>query len=180
MNKKSKKWVVLLVLATISVACQANSTLRTLSENRAIAATKEAERYPWAVYDISIDSQQKLCDALELSTDDEFCQSENRVNHWDVYKKIEEIFPPNETKYAEVESKLGNLPHVREESRHPNGHLVSLRYAYQLTEFEGACVYFFLDLQNEQTVVRIMATTRELGSPQRTKCGPADYHNGSE
>lgn len=139
------------------------------------AATTEAERYPWAVSPISEESKSAICEALALPGDDPFCQPGKPVDHWDVYQKIQDVFPVRETTYSEVEAVLGGFPHLKVETHHPNGTLVGLRYAYQLTEYEGACIYFQVDTSDQSTIIQISASKLGSGSgPVRTKCGPSD------
>ena len=167
-----QKWWLVLLLLLVLVLGGGCHQIAEIREARRAAATAKAERYPWAIYPISEESKRALCDALDLPAEDPFCEPGRPVDHWDVYKKVKALFPPG-TPYAEVEAKLGRFPHVKEESRQPDGTLVGLRYVYQLTEYEGACIYFQLDLKSKKLVTRVYATT--LGSgPQRPKCGPAD------
>lgn len=143
-----------------------------IAEQRQAQATWEAEQYPWAFYPISEESKASLCQALGLSTEDEFCQSGTEVRHQDVLAKVKEVFPINRATYNEVEAKLGTYPHAAEESRQPDGTLVGLRYVYRLTDYQGACVYFYISLKDNRTVEKIGATN--LGSgPGPTTCGPS-------
>lgn len=121
-------------------------------------ATWVAENYPWAVYPISEESKMAICDALALPADDDFCQPGTEVDHGDVLTKIRKVFPVGKTRYAQVEAKLGQFPHTIEESRQPDGDLVGLRYVYRLTEYEGACVSFYISLDDLETIDRIDAT----------------------
>lgn len=168
-----KIWILAVFAGVFMSGCQHFGKAQ---QALSIAATREAERYPWAVYPIKEESKRKICDALQLPQHDIFCQPGNPVDHWDVYEKIVEVFPPGRTAYREVELALGEFPHVTEEARLPDGTLTSLTYVYQLTEYEGACVYFDID-DSLTTIEKISATKRDILSPQRTKCGPADHTN---
>ena len=177
---KTWRWLALIAVVFVVVACQQVTTLR---QGMRAAATVEAERYPWAVYPISEESKAALCEALVLPPQqDELCQQGTAVYHWDVFKKVKEVFPPGRTTYAEVEANLGDFPHVREESRQPDGTMVGLRYAHQLTEYEGACIYFELDINRnkdvnlETNIVTRIYSTKAPGifdGPIPEKCGPA-------
>ena len=164
------EWLLpVLLLLSLAGACQ---PVTKIIKEREAAATAEAERYPWTVHPISEESKQALCEALDLPAEDPFCEPGRPVKHWDVYRKVKKLFPPG-TPYEEVEAKLGRFPHVKEESRQPDGTLVGLWYVYQLTEYEGACIYFEID-PNGAIVKNVDATRRDTSAPQRTKCGPAD------
>jgi len=157
-------------LLALVLACVGCGQLAASSEQNEERATWEAEKYPWAFYPISEESKASLCQALELPADDEICQEGIEVRHQDVFNKIKEIFPVNETSYDKVAEKLEEFPNSTEESRRPDGTLVSLRHVYRLTEYEGACIYFQIDLDDKNTVTRIYATS--LGSgPTPTACG---------
>lgn len=162
--------LTLLVLAFIAVGC---GQIGISAEQKQARATWEAEQYPWAFYPISEESKAALCQALGLAPDDDFCQEGIEVRHQDVFAKVKEVFPIDLTTYDEVEAKLGAFPHAVEETRQPDGTLVSLRYVYRLTEYEGACISFYVTLDNNRTVERIGATS--LGSgPGPTICGPSE------
>ncbi len=159
-------WFALIAMALIGVAlaavvCQGFGALRPAAEEAInVRATEEArkrERYPWGYYPISEESKAALCQALGLSSQDALCQPNSPVYHWQVVRKIETMFPPGRTSYAEVEAKLGRFPHDREESRQPDGTLVGIRYVYQLTNYEGACTVFQVDLTGTK-VERIYAS----------------------
>lgn len=159
--------LTVLVFVLIGIGCGQTA------EQRQAQATWEAEQYPWAFYPISEESKAALCQALELSTEDEFCQEGTEVRHQDVFAKVKEVFPVNRTTYDEVEAKLGRFPHVAEESRQPDGTLVGLWHAYRLTEYQGACIYFQISLKDSRTIEKIGATS--LGSgPGPTTCGPSE------
>lgn len=157
---------LLTIVLTLFVACSGKT-----AEERRAYATWQAEQYPWAFYPISQESKNELCQVLELSTDDELCQTGTEILHKNVVEKVQELFPVDATNYAEVEAKLRDFPHSVEESRQPNGNLVGLRHVYRLTEYEGACIYFQINLNDSQTVERIYSTS--LGTaPGPTRCGP--------
>ncbi|MBU0495552.1 MAG: hypothetical protein KKA73_28215 [Chloroflexi bacterium] len=171
---KSWGWLIVIALMIGTMSCQQTTELE---QQIHAAATREAALYPWAVYPIGEASKTALCEALALPPQDKFCQPGVAIHHWDVFEKVRDVFPPG-TSYAEVEAKLGKFPHIREESRNPDGALVGLRYAYQLTEYEGACIYFDLDLSGDK-VREVYATKLDYSSgPLRTKCGPADSRDG--
>lgn len=148
-------WVAVLVVVMTSLGCR---QVEKWSAERSLAQTREAEEYPYEVYPISEESKAKLCAALSLAADDDFCVLGTTIMHGDVYRKIVEEFPVGETSYSEVEAKLGSFPHVREAPLREDGSLISLEYAYGLTEYEGACVYFWIDLEDKSTVTNILAS----------------------
>lgn len=168
---KRLRLATLLLVALTSLGCR---VLSDWSTERSLEQTRVAEEYPYAVYPISEESKAKLCQALALPQDDEFCQPETEVTHWDVADKIEEMFPAGKTQYSEVEAKLGSFPHVLQAPKNESGALISLRYVYGLTEYEGACVSFYIDLNDQSTVTRIGVTTPgESGSgSNQTICAP--------
>lgn len=162
-----------LLLFVLTLTCIGCGQLGASPEQIEARATWEAEQYPWAFYPISEESKAALCQALELPSDDAICQEGIEVRHQDVFDKINEIFPVNETFYEEVEAQLGDFPHAIEESRQPDGTLVGQRYVYRLTEYEGACIFFYINIDDNKTVERIGATG--LGSgPSPTTCGPSE------
>lgn len=163
-DKKLIIWFLLLLM----IGCSG----RTAEERRAYA-TWQAEQYPWAFYPISEESKRELCRVFALPDNDVMCLDWTEILHKDVVEKIRKLFPANETKYEEVEAILGDFPHSVEESRQPNGNLVGLRYVYRLTEYEGACIYFQISLEDLETIEKIFSTG--LGTaPGPTQCGPID------
>lgn len=138
------------VVALVAVACQGIAALRPAVQQiinaRATEQAWKVERYPWGYYPISEESKAALCQALALPAHDPLCQPGRPVYHWQVVRKIEAMFPPGRTSYAEVEAKLGRFPHAREESRQPDGTLVGVWYVYELTNYKGACTWFQVDL----------------------------------
>lgn len=180
MVKKRRNWLVVIVVVLfavvlLAVASEGIVTLRPIVQEavnaRATGEVSERERYPWGFYPISEQSKAALCQVLALSPQDKLCQLGTSVYHRDVASAVEEAFPPGRTTYTEVEVKLGSFPHERQESRLPDGTLTSLVYAYQLTEYEGACVYFVLDI-NTQVIKRIGRTTLPgpFDGPIPTRC----------
>lgn len=161
------------MLLCVFIGCIGCSQISKSLEEKRAHATWEAEQYPWAFNPINTESQLQLCQALGISTDDEFCHVDSPMKHQDIYEKMQEHFPINKTMYSEVEAKLGHYPHSREETRQPDGTLVGIRYAYRLSEYEGACIYFQVNLADNQTIERI--GTSGLGTgPSPTTCGPTD------
>jgi hypothetical protein len=107
------------------------------------------QRYPWAVSHINEGRKSDLCRAFDLPPDDKFCQSDTRVYHSDVVRIIDELFPPG-TAHAQVEARLGEFPHARRDDGWRSGQRVAeIVYAYQLTEYRGACIFFYLDSKGE-------------------------------
>lgn len=163
-----KKRIILFLPLLLMIGCSG----RTAEERRAYA-TWQAEQYPWAFYPISEESKRELCEVLALPDNDVLCLEWTKILHKEVVDKIERTFPVEETSYAEIEAVLGNFPHSVEESRQPNGNLVGLWYVYRLTEYEGACIYFQIDLGDMETVKEISSNGLGTG-PGPTQCGPAD------
>lgn len=153
----------LTALAAILVLC-ALFTRHMLDERAELI-----EMYPWLVNPIQEDTKAALCSALDLSPDNEMCIYGAIVNFDDIVSEIELQFTLGETSYAIVEEKLGSFPHKREQSIHPEGHITSLRYAYQLTEYPGACVYFYINLDDLDTVDDI-STTDVSDGPLPERC----------
>ncbi len=169
---RHRLWLVTLMIVTVTgLGCR---QLNNWSEQRSLEQTREAEEYPYAVYPISEESKGKLCQALSLSPEDKLCQSGTEVMHWEVFERIEEEFPVGETPYSEVEAKLGSFPHVRRGPKREDGTLISLDYAYGLTEYKGACIYFHIDLDDLSTVERILASSpgRSGSGMNPTVCAP--------
>jgi hypothetical protein len=168
---RQRVWLALMVVVLLVSACQ---EVATLPEAMSARATRQAHDYPWGFYPISEESKATLCQALALPPEDTLCQQGTLVYHEDVAKKVEAVFPPGHTTYAEVEAKLGQFPHNREESRHPDGTLVSLRYVYQLANYEGACTYFYVDEEDNKTVWQIDHTQVPglSDGPIPTRCFP--------
>jgi len=163
----NEKLIVFLLFLILCVGCLQNNKETSLTE------TREAENYPWEFYPIDKDSQMALCQALSLPNDDRMCQTEQDIMfRRDVVRKIEEIFPVEQTLYTEVEDRLSEFPHYIQENRGPDDRLISLTYVYQLTSYEGACIYFFTDSKDMTTIERISASHLDSGPPS-TKCGPS-------
>ena len=116
--------------------------------------TRQAARYPWTVEPIDEESKAKLCQALQLTADDRFCQPGVRVTTTHLMQVVEQRFPINRTSYAEVATALQNFPVAVEESKSPAGAVTSRSYAYLLTQFRGFCTYFDVNLDT-QVVERI-------------------------
>lgn len=168
---RHRLWLVILMIVIVtSPGCQ---QLNDWSEQRSVEQTREAEEYPYVVYPISEESKDKLCQALSLGPEDKLCQSGTEVMYWEVFERIEKEFPVGKTLYSEVEATLGSFPHIRDESVHPDGTIVGLRYEYGLTEYKGACVYFYINLDNS-TIERIGTSSpgRSGSGMNPTKCGP--------
>lgn len=164
--------LLLVVIALFcGVGCQ---QIRHWSEQRQLEATRIAEEYPYVVYSISEESKTKICMALTLPPEDELCQADREVMAWEVVKRVKEVFPVGQTAYSEVEAKLGSFPHIREAPTREDGTLIGLRYIYGLTEFKGACLSFYINLDDLTTVDRINATSpgRSGSGWNATTCGP--------
>jgi hypothetical protein len=162
---------VLSLLLTSGLLCLGCGFVDRYYQQKSERATWVAEQYPWAVYPITEESKSALCQALDLPPDDDFCEPRKEIRHEAVLNKIREVFPEGRTTYPEVERLLGHYPHLVEESLHPDGTIVSRRYVYGLTEYEGACISFYISLDGREIVDRIGASG--LGSgPSPTTCGP--------
>lgn len=155
------------------IACGCRQ-LENWSEQRSLEQTREAEEYPYAVYPISEESKAKLCAALSLPPDDKICQANTEVMEWEVVERVRKVFPIDKTTYSQVEARLGSFPHVREEWKDKDGGLISLKHIYGLTEYKGACVYFWIDLDDLETVVRINSSSpgRSGSGSSPTVCAP--------
>ena len=172
-GKRVLKVKLLLAFSLLLLSCTGRGKIDNVIEQRRIKATREAEMYPWLVNPISEESKTTLCKALERSPDDRICQAGTRIIHSYVFEKVQEVFPAGQTSYVEVEAKLGDFPHYLEETKRPDGTLVGMRYVYRLTEYEGACIYFYVNAGDKITIERIGATN--LGSGYiPTTCGPGE------
>ena len=140
---------------------------------RRYQATRAA-RYPWTVEAIDEESKARLCAALQLSTRSPFCQPEVRVTVEELMPVLLKRFPENRTAYKEVATALQGFPVAIEESKSPEGDVTGRSYAYLLTQFEGFCVYFDVDLKTN--IVTRIGNTKAPGifdGPIPTRCGPA-------
>lgn len=169
---RCKVWLATLILIMIVViGC---GPLNRWAEQRSIEETRVAEEYPYAVYPISEENKAKLCQALSLPPDSKLCQPGTEVMHWDVFETIEDEFPVDETSYSEVEAKLGTFPHIKNESTGLNGEIIALWYDYGLTEYEGACIFFEISLEDQNTIKRILSSSpgRSGSGWNSVTCGP--------
>lgn len=69
---------------------------------------------------------------------------------------------------------MQGFPVAIEESKSPEGDVTGRSYAYLLTQFEGFCVYFDVDLKTN--IVTRIGNTKAPGifdGPIPTRCGPA-------
>lgn len=170
MQRHRLQWTFLIALVVTTLGCR---QLNNWSERRSVSETREAKEYPYEVYPISEESKAKLCQALSLPAEDTFCFPGTQVLHSDVWQKVMEVFPVGETSYSEVEAKLGEFPHVRRAPTREDGSLLYLEYVYGLTEYEGACIYFWIDLEDMSTITRILASSPQASSgPIPTVCEP--------
>lgn len=163
-----KKLLILLLFLLFAIGCFGQT-----AEERRANATLQAERYPWVVYPISEESRQELCEVLDSPEWSKLCRENTEALHKHVLDEVQRRFPVDETSYSEIEAVLGDFPHKVEESRRPNGELVSLRHVYRLTNYEGACIYFHMNLENPDMLSRIGSSGLGTG-PSSTRCGPAD------
>ncbi|MBM4429709.1 MAG: hypothetical protein FJ026_05075 [Chloroflexi bacterium] len=135
---------------------------------------KRAQRYPWVREPVDEEHKARLCVALGLETSHPLCQTGSRVSAGDVVTAVAERFPVNKTRYKEVAQALDGFPVCVEESRLPRGEVTGRSYVYLLTQFEGFCVYFDVDL--ETNIVDRIGNTKAPGifdGPIPEKCGPA-------
>jgi len=162
--------VFLLVWVLLMTGC----TVSEIPANvRRYQATRAA-RYPWTVEAIDEESKAHLCAALQLGTSSPFCQSGVRVTVEDLMPVLLKRFPESKTAYREVATALQGFPVAIEESTSPEGQVTGRVYAYLLTQFEGFCVYFVVDL--ETNIVTRVGNTKAPGifdGPIPTRCGPA-------
>jgi hypothetical protein len=166
--------MVLVVACAYLLLTQLGPSLERAMNARATEQAIQRRIYPWAYYPISEASKAALCGALALAPEERLCQQGTSVYHEDVFRRIEIAFPLGRTTYAEIELKLGDFPHVREESRLPDGTVTSVTYVYQLTEYKGACIYFSMDTKEHRIVERI-DRSQLLGPSEGTlpdQCGP--------
>ncbi len=140
---------------------------------RRYQATRAA-RYPWTAEAIDEESKARLCAALELDPNNPFCQPGVQVATEDLMAVLRKRFPENKTSYEEVAKVLQGFPVVVEESINPEGEVTSRTYAYLLTQFEGFCVYFDVDLVTNTTIrIDNIKAPGVFDGPIPTRCGPA-------
>jgi hypothetical protein len=133
-----------------------------------------AQRYPWVREPVDEEHKARLCAALELGPESPLCQHDTSISAYDVVIAVEQRFPVGKTQYEEVTEALQGFPVVVEESRLPDGQVTSRGYAYLLTQFEGFCVDFYVDL--DTNVVDRIDNSKAPGifdGPIPEKCGPA-------
>lgn len=161
--------ISLLVMFFIS-ACALNQVPGNIQRDQ---ATRVA-RYPWIVEPVDEEHKAKLRVALNLDTTSSVCQPDQRVMISDLYLILEERFPIDSTPYEAVAQALRDFPVVVEESTLPDGTVTGRTYAYLLTQFEGYCSYFYVDLE-KNTVNRIDNSKAPgmFDGPTPVKCGPA-------
>lgn len=136
-------------------------------------ATREA-KYPWTAEPIDEAHKQRLCQVLALDEKSPFCQPQAVVVTTELVEVVERRFPINKTLYEEVAQTLQGFPVAVEESVSPEGEVTSRSYAYLLTQFEGFCVYFDVDLKT--SIVTHVDNTKAPGvfdGGIPTRCGPA-------
>jgi hypothetical protein len=132
-------------------------------------------RYPWVEKPIDEEHQSKLCEALQLPSDNPFCKRPGKTHVATLMKMLEARFPINETRYDEVAQALHEFPWVKQESVYPGGTVTSRCYAYQLTQFQNFCVYFEVNLGTN--VVEEIDCTLASGlsdGPPTWPCVPPD------
>jgi hypothetical protein len=154
--------------------CLAGCGLAQIPDNIHRYETRQATRYPWTVEAIDEEHKAKLCQALQLKTDDRFCQAGARVTTTELMQAAKQRFPVNRMTYPEVAVALHDFPVAVEESKLPSGIVTSRRYAYLLTQFRGFCTYFDVNLDTE--VVERIGNTKTPGlsdGPIPEVCGPA-------
>lgn len=131
-----------------------------------------ARRYPWLVQPLRPETRAYFCEKLDLEPDHPVCNLDRDVLAVDLLYALQQRFPVNETPYAEVEAVLEGYPVEAEESITPGGTITGRTYVYLLTEFDGFCVYFDVDLQ---TGIVTRLNSSSIGSgPTRTVCGSLD------
>jgi len=143
---------------------------RYIRDYRSDIATRQVE-YPWHYYPLSEESKQALCRALMLPQEHKMCRHGVDVMFREAVSVLRETFPEGNTPYSLVEERLGGFPHIKQQTDDYIGHLNSIDYVYQITEYEGACVFFQIDLNDLETVDRIYSSHLEnsQGGPP-TKC----------
>jgi len=135
---------------------------------------RDAELFPWVGQPISEDSKASLCDTLMLEPKHSLCKPDSVVYAPDIVPVLQKKFPPYRTTYTQVVETLAGYPTRVEESVLPDGTVTSKGLAYQLTDFDGFCVSFYVDLKSGM-IDRIGATTIEdtaAPSPCIPKQGP--------
>jgi len=161
--------VVLLVWLFLASGCIVSEVPANV---RRYQATRAA-RYPWTAEAIDEESKARLCAALELDPNNPFCQPGVQVATEDLMAVLRKRLPENKTSHEEVAKVLQGFPVVVEESITLEGEVTSRGYAYLLTQFEGFCVYFFVNLVTN-TITRIDNTKAPgvFDGPIPTRCGP--------
>lgn len=178
MNGMKRHRYLLLFLALVLIGCgyalfRAAHMANTYMQDRRVAVATWRAEYPYLDNPIAEETKQSLCQALSLPADDDMCQDGTEIMFYEVVQTVRQVFPVGETSYREVEEKLGAFPHVRSAPTREDGSLISLEYVYGLTEYEGACVYFWVDLEDTSTVISIIASAPEASTGSiSTICEP--------
>lgn len=158
MNRYWRKWGMVIFITAMGLAC---AWLQVDPET--------ARKYPWLVQPLRLETKAYFCERLDLDLEHPVCRPDRNVLALDLLRVLQERFPVNETPYSKVAEVLSGYPVEAEESITPDGTVTSRAYVYLLTEFDGFCVYFDVDLETGM-VTRINSSS--LGSgPSPTVCG---------
>jgi hypothetical protein len=120
--------------------------------------TNPAQEHPWIAQPLQLKTTNYFCNKLGLTSDNPICQPNRDVFAADLVPALEQRFPINQTPYSEVAEVLRDYPVQAEESKLPDGTVTSKRYAYLLTEYDGFCVDFYVDV-NSNMIKRIGASS---------------------
>lgn len=143
---------------------------RYVRDYRSDIATRQVE-YPWHYYPISEESKQALCRALMLPQEHKMCGYGVDVMFREAVLVLQETFPEGNTPYSLVEERLGEFPHIKQQTDDYLGRINSIDYVYQITEYEGACVFFQINLNDLETVEGIYGSQLESsGGEPPTEC----------
>jgi len=114
--------------------------------------------HPWAAQPLQLRTTNYFCSRLGLTSENPVCQSNRDVFAADLVPVLEQRFPVNQTPYSEVAKVLQGYPVQSEESTLPDGTITSKRFAYLLTEYDGFCIDFYVDVSSDM-VKRIGASS---------------------
>jgi hypothetical protein len=121
-----------------------------------------ARKHPWVVQPIRPETKEYFCTKLDLPSTNAVCQVDKEVLTKDLLPVLQEKFPINQTPYSVVAETLKGYPVEVEESTLPDGTVTSRAYAYLLTEFDGFCVDFYVDIQTN--IVKRIGSSNPSGS----------------
>lgn len=129
-----------------------------------------AKEHPWVVQPIRPETKEYFCAKLGLPPTHPVCQADKDVLTKDLLPVLQQRFPTGQTLYSEVAEVLKGYPVQVEETKSPNGTVVSLRYNYLLTEFDGFCIEIEVRDPQSGIVSRIYSSNPSGSGPTSDTC----------